>query len=194
MLSGDLDPVTPAWLGAAALKSLPNGRQVIGQNWAHSIAGGCADDIAAQFVSRASVRDLNTDCVDKIRRPPFATPDMLETQAWNQTTGSAQPAANEERWQGVLEAGGAKFRLILKLSKSSDGSYKAVMDSPDQNAYGLVVDTIVRSETMVKFEMNLIGGSYEGKFSPDSREIIGQWMQGGQSLPLTFRREVSSPK
>jgi hypothetical protein len=47
---------------------------------------------------------------------------------------------------------------------------------------------------MVKFEMNLISGSYEGKLSPDGQEIVGQWTQGGQSLPLNFRREAQQSK
>jgi hypothetical protein len=35
------------------------------------------------------------------------------------------------------------LRLILKVSQGSDGSLKATMDSPDQNANDLPVDSIV---------------------------------------------------
>jgi hypothetical protein len=103
MISGDLDPVTPTWLGAAALKFLPNGRQVIAQNLAHSIVGVCADDITAQFVSKASVRDLETACIDKIRRPPFATPED------DRGPGQESGARATERQRGEV-AGRARYR------------------------------------------------------------------------------------
>src|SRR5579863_3109421 len=35
-------------------------------------------------------------------------------------------------WQGTLSAGGTELRLVLHITKSSDGSLKATLDSIDQ--------------------------------------------------------------
>lgn len=35
MISGEVDPVTPPWIGREAAKYLPNSRQIIGRNWSH---------------------------------------------------------------------------------------------------------------------------------------------------------------
>jgi hypothetical protein len=194
MISGDLDPVTPPWIAAAALRSLPNGRQVVGQNLAHSISGGCADQITEEFVRKGSARELDTSCIDKIRRPAFITTEMLQAAAKSATTQPAAPSSEEEVWKGVLDTGGAKLRLVLRLSRSADGKVKALLDSLDQDAYGMAVDTVTRTESSLRFEMNLIGGSYEGKVSADGTEIVGEWHQGGATLPLTLRREPVSKK
>ncbi len=40
----------------------------------------------------------------------------------------------------------------------------------------------------VSFGVSGIGAKFEGTLSTDGREISGTWTQGGQSMPLTFRR------
>jgi TAP-like protein len=66
-----IDPATPFWLGAAALKYLPNGRQVLIPNAGHGVGNACIDSIVAEFFEEASAKKLATDCVKEIKRPPF---------------------------------------------------------------------------------------------------------------------------
>ena len=73
MLSGDIDPATPAQFAAQALKSLPNGRQVILRNTPHEYGSPCARDLIAAFIARGSADELDTSCAARLRRPPFAT-------------------------------------------------------------------------------------------------------------------------
>ncbi|HET7005680.1 MAG TPA: alpha/beta fold hydrolase [Candidatus Binatia bacterium] len=73
MLSGDIDPATPAEFGAQALKSLPNGRQVIFRNTPHSYASPCARSLIVEFIARGSAKELDASCAKRLRRPPFAT-------------------------------------------------------------------------------------------------------------------------
>jgi hypothetical protein len=40
----------------------------------------------------------------------------------------------------------------------------------------------------MRFEMNLIGASYNGKINTERSEISGQFTQGGVARPLTFKR------
>jgi pimeloyl-ACP methyl ester carboxylesterase len=72
MLSGELDGATPAQLGADAAKSLSNSRQILLRNTAHEYNSDCVEGIVAQFIARGSTGGLDTDCVNELRRPPFA--------------------------------------------------------------------------------------------------------------------------
>jgi hypothetical protein len=90
-------------------------------------------------------------------------------------------------WLGTLDAGMGKLRLLLHIANSEDG-LNATMDSLDQNANGIPVSSITRTNTSLKFEMKAIGGAYDGSISQDLSTFTGIWTQMGKSLPLTFKR------
>jgi hypothetical protein len=46
-------------------------------------------------------------------------------------------------WQGTLSAGGAELHLVLHVTKGSDGTLHATLDSLDQGANGIPVSSIV---------------------------------------------------
>jgi pimeloyl-ACP methyl ester carboxylesterase len=73
MLSGEVDPATPARFATAAARTLPNSRQVLVPNGAHEYFADCLRDLVAEFIDRGSARDLDTRCVAELRRPPFVT-------------------------------------------------------------------------------------------------------------------------
>lgn len=73
LLSGDVDPATPAELGAQALKTLANGRQVTLRNTPHSYTSPCARSLIVEFIASGSVKELDARCAARLRRPPFAT-------------------------------------------------------------------------------------------------------------------------
>lgn len=104
----------------------------------------------------------------------------------------ADAQAVEGDWQGTLKAGGGELRLALHVTKGGDGGLKATLDSVDQNAMGIPVSSITLNSSALKFEMQEIGGSYEGKVSAAGDRITGTWTQGGQSFPLEFARVVAS--
>lgn len=72
LLSGTLDPVTPAAWADEALRTLPNGRHLVVPG-AHGVAGPCISQIVRQFISAGSAKDLDTACTAGIRLPPFVT-------------------------------------------------------------------------------------------------------------------------
>jgi pimeloyl-ACP methyl ester carboxylesterase len=74
MLSGELDAATPARDATEAARTLPNARQVLIKNVAHDYFDDCLRDLVADFFARGSARDLDTRCVEALRRPPFAVP------------------------------------------------------------------------------------------------------------------------
>ncbi|PYP85888.1 MAG: hypothetical protein DMF61_15115 [Blastocatellia bacterium AA13] len=103
---------------------------------------------------------------------------------------SSAPAGRsvEGNWEGALDINGVKLRLVLKVSKGSDGVLTAKLDSPDQGVPDIPVSSIVQKDDVVKVELVKIQGAYDGKLNKDASEMSGQWKQGGQNLPLTFKR------
>ena len=89
-------------------------------------------------------------------------------------------------WRGSLEAGGQTLRLALHVTKDGAGKLGATMDSLDQGAMGMPVDSITVSGNVVKFNLDSIRGIYDGTFS--AGKIAGTWIQSGTSLPLEWRR------
>ncbi|MBI2680359.1 MAG: alpha/beta hydrolase [Candidatus Solibacter usitatus] len=94
---------------------------------------------------------------------------------------------------GTLDVGAAKLRLVLHVTSTPSG-LTATMDSIDQSANGMKIDTITLTGSAVHFELNLIQGSYDGALKADGSEISGQWKQGGAELPLTMKRIDKAPE
>jgi pimeloyl-ACP methyl ester carboxylesterase len=74
MLSGEVDAATPAHFATEVARTLPNARQVRIKNVAHDYFADCLRDLVADFFARGSARELDTRCVDTLRRPPFVLP------------------------------------------------------------------------------------------------------------------------
>jgi uncharacterized protein (TIGR03435 family) len=62
------------------------------------------------------------------------------------------------------------------------------MYSIDQGAQPITATSISTDGTTVKYAVDMIGGSYEGKLSSDGNSIVGTWTQGPNPIPLTFVR------
>jgi pimeloyl-ACP methyl ester carboxylesterase len=83
LLSGDLDPVTPPRWGDVVAKNLSRARHVIAPGTGHGVMSrGCAPKILARFIESADPEAVQTDCLDKLRRPPFfVTPNGPRARA-----------------------------------------------------------------------------------------------------------------
>lgn len=70
---------------------------------------------------------------------------------------------------------------------------KATLDSIDQpGANGIPITSITFKDTRLTFAAASIGGSYEGKVNTEGTATSGTWTQGGNSLPLDFKK-VTTP-
>jgi pimeloyl-ACP methyl ester carboxylesterase len=107
--------------------------------------------------------------------------------AFAATQEQTAPVKPEGDWRGTLDAGVAKLDLILHVVRKND-TLTATVDSPDQGATGLAVESIVVNGKSLRFEMKSLGADYEGVFSSDGSQIEGEFRQQGQRLPLIFKR------
>jgi len=93
-------------------------------------------------------------------------------------------ATGEEHWTSAW----LKLRTQLHIKKESSGAYTATLDSIDQGAKGISVQTVTVSDRSFKFELPNLGVVYQGTFSEDGSKIEGKLSQGGQSFPLVLER------
>jgi len=96
-------------------------------------------------------------------------------------------------WQGVLKVGGIELRLVIKVSKTADDQYTAMLDSPDQGAKDIPASLVSFKNGDVKIEVKAIFGVYEGKMEDDNT-ITGEWKQGATTLPLIMKRTDKAPE
>jgi pimeloyl-ACP methyl ester carboxylesterase len=94
-------------------------------------------------------------------------------------------------WQGTLQVGVQKLRLVLHITQSSDGALKASMDSIDQGANAIAINEILFQGGNLSFTSADVHGSYKGKLNAATAQIEGTWTQG-QPLPLNFKRAAKA--
>src|SRR5688500_17049017 len=104
-----------------------------------------------------------------------------------QLFGQAPAKGVEGSWQGTLEAGGAKLRIALTVTRSDTGVYAGKFDSLDQGA-SIPIDAITVNNDSVRLEMKSVAIVYEGVLNKERTELAGTFTQSGQSFPLAFKR------
>lgn len=88
-------------------------------------------------------------------------------------------------WQGTLTLPKTALRLVLQIAKGDKG-WTGKFYSIDQKAPPLA-SAIVLTGADVKVSVDIIGGTFTGKVSPDGNSMVGTWTQG-QAFPLTLVR------
>ncbi|HEU4873935.1 MAG TPA: alpha/beta fold hydrolase [Pyrinomonadaceae bacterium] len=93
----------------------------------------------------------------------------------------------EGSWQGTLDAGGTKLRLVVTVTKSDAGTYTGKLDSLDQGAT-IPIDTITVNGDAVRLEIKSPAIVYEGTLNKERTELTGTFTQSEQQFPLVFKR------
>jgi len=90
-------------------------------------------------------------------------------------------------WEGALAiAPGSELRVQFKIKRTDDGSFSALINSPDQGALKNTPASSVSYEgNHLKIIVQEVNGSFEGTVG--DREITGKWSQLGTDFPLTLR-------
>src|SRR5215475_3940875 len=122
--------------------------------------------------------------------PEFQNPAPVQQPAASPRNGQAADAKPEGDWEGTLVAGPAKIRIMLHITRK-EGAYSATLDSPDQGALGIPIETVIVTGDSIKMDMKSLRATYVGKLARDGSSIAGDFTQG-QTLPLTFTRVTSN--
>ncbi len=102
--------------------------------------------------------------------------------AWAQT-----PANVAGDWSGTLDANGTLLRVIVHL-KGEGKQLSGAVDSLDQGAMGIPIETGKVEGSALHFEVGTLNGWYDGKVNDGATEVVGNWEQSGNKLPLTLKR------
>jgi uncharacterized protein (TIGR03435 family) len=115
---------------------------------------------------------------------------MLWMMALAALLGSALQAQNiTGNWQGTLQAGQQKVRIVFKIALEND-KLKATLYTVDRPSPPIAT-TITRDGSNVKMTIPAINGNYEGKLSGDGNSIAGTWTQGA---PVTLNLARATPE
>lgn len=93
------------------------------------------------------------------------------------------------QWRGELNLGAAKLPLVFNFSEEADGTTKATMDSPQQNAKGIPLEVSFCTNDSISLSCTTIGAAFTGRIAGD--KIEGVFSQRGYKLPLTLTPEKS---
>jgi hypothetical protein len=108
-------------------------------------------------------------------------------------TAPSYAQAIDGDWQGTPDAGGQQLRLVLHLTPDGKGGFAGSLDSLNQGANGISVTAVTVVDSVLKFELPQIGGSYEGRIDAGATSVDGTWSQSGNSLPLVWKRQRPTP-
>jgi pimeloyl-ACP methyl ester carboxylesterase len=123
IISGQLDPVTPASNGEGIARELPNSLHVIVPSGGHCVGDGltgfdCINRLQEEFIARGSPKGLDTSCVKSIHRQAFSM--KVTSSKVTKLEGSvAKPSVGT--YIDSAGGGGAEVKL-------NDGLLKIVFD------------------------------------------------------------------
>ena len=91
----------------------------------------------------------------------------------------------EGDWMGKLNLGPQSLTIVLHVNCDAQGKAECTLDSPDQGAKEIAVETDYCSSDSVSVSLASLALSFQGKLKGD--EIVGTFTQG-QSFPLVLKR------
>ncbi|MDR2449188.1 MAG: alpha/beta fold hydrolase [Prevotellaceae bacterium] len=101
------------------------------------------------------------------------------------TAGSGFAQGFQGSWNGTLNAGGAKLRIVFHVEEKS-GAYTATMDSPDQGAKGIPVTAVEVNSNTINLKIDHLAMAYAGTLTGNT--LAGTFTQGGFSTSLNMER------
>ena len=142
MFSGEADPITPPWHAEQLAQTLGNSLNLTFTNMGHGNSSTpCGSQILDRFIESASIKGLDTTCVNAVEPPPFwvdfSGPQtigetfMIEVQGLSKSFGKVKAVQNVSfsaangQITGLLGPNGAgkstTLRMLYTLLKPDSG-------------------------------------------------------------------------
>ena len=110
--------------------------------------------------------------------------------AASSAAGPRPTPALDGAWVGTLHVGALNLRLVLKIKRAGAG-WTATVDSLDQHATDIPVDTVTVDGGKLTLALPNINGSYEARIDGD--RLVGTFTQNGAALPLELAKTAKPP-
>ena len=92
-------------------------------------------------------------------------------------------------WKGSLSVQGTELPIVVRIWQE-DGTYKALMDSPQQNAIGIKVESVKYENKMLSISVPSLAVTIAGTISGTT--YSANFTQGNIELPLVMDRTSTS--
>jgi hypothetical protein len=110
----------------------------------------------------------------------------------NDSPGSGAARTITGTWQGTLHDEGRDRRIVMKVSKRPNSTWKGVLYDVDNGSAALPLKLFTVKGTTITWSLAAPPFSYEGKLSAGGSSVIGTWTGNGadgqRRRPLTFKR------
>ncbi|HEV2106289.1 MAG TPA: alpha/beta hydrolase [Candidatus Eisenbacteria bacterium] len=93
-------------------------------------------------------------------------------------------------WNGALDAGGRRLHLTFHLNRDAQGRLGGTLDSPDQGASGIPLDSVSSAGDTLRVTLLHGGARFTGAFAAEG--IRGTWYQSGFGFPLDLGRGAAT--
>lgn len=93
-------------------------------------------------------------------------------------------------WKGELKISNVSLRIVFHINETN-GIINAVLDSPDQGAYGIEVDNVGIIGDSISLTITKIMGGFDGTLSADGKLLSGYWKQGGTRFKLDLEKDLN---
>lgn len=104
------------------------------------------------------------------------------------TPARAQSLPVEGSFEGALKMPtGQSLRLRLHVNRAPDGQLSGALDSVDQGAFGIAIDQISFAEGTLRWTIQRLRASFEGKLTEGGAALDGTFTQG-MPMPLALKR------
>ena len=90
-------------------------------------------------------------------------------------------------WSGKLSVSGIQLRLVYNITDSTE-TLTATMDSPDQGAYGIQVDSVLFQNDTLRIVILGLKGTYTGQINQEGNKLSGSWVQNNLTFPLELEK------
>ncbi|WP_020470540.1 alpha/beta hydrolase family protein [Zavarzinella formosa] len=95
-------------------------------------------------------------------------------------------------WLGTVKFGPIELRLGFRITSDKDGKLTAKMDSFDQGAMNLPVETVTFEKNVLTLKLPPFKIGYTGELQPDNETIKGDFEQG-LKIPMELKRVEKMP-
>jgi fermentation-respiration switch protein FrsA (DUF1100 family) len=91
-------------------------------------------------------------------------------------------------WQGTFGDGAINSWLTIafKFKARAEGRYSATLDSPDQGAFGIPMDSVIVKDTLIRAYLGGAGIEFVGVRHFGSDIISAKWYQVGVQVPIVL--------
>jgi len=181
-----------AWIGSMSIPmanaiDLPLGNISIQDNAVRFTIPDFPGNPALEGKLSADAAGLTGTVINPNGAIPFTLQRKGEANVKMPTPSTAMSADFEGTWEGIINAGAANLRMIIKLSRAADGAGAGTMTSVDQGGQEIPMSTVTIHDKQLQFEIRAVGVRYRGTLGGNG-EITGEFSQGPATLPLNLKR------